>query len=84
MFMPDNDGSKLVSMLTIKAVILLGLYHSMPHLLLASGMLGFKMGLRTALDEYDELKEEDKTSKIGRTLIGKGRMMFVSYLWTAL
>jgi hypothetical protein len=70
--------------MTIKAIILLGLYYSLPHLLLASGMLGYKLGLRTALDEFDDLSEEDKQSKIGRALIGKGRMMFVSYLWNAL
>lgn len=82
--MPDDDGSKLITTLTLKAFSLLGLYYSLPHHLLASGMLGYKVGLRTALDEFDELPEEDKKGAVGRTLVGKGRMMFVAYLWSAL
>lgn len=84
MFMPDDDGSKLITTLTLKALSLLGLYYSLPHHLLASGMMGYKIGLRTALDEFDELSQDDKLGKVGRILIGKGRMMFVAYLWSAL
>ncbi|GAA5996578.1 hypothetical protein JCM5350_003451 [Sporobolomyces pararoseus] len=83
MFMPDDDGSRLITTLTLKSFALLGLYYSLPHHLLASGMLGYKVGLRSALDDFSEVSEEDQKGKIGRTLVGKGRMMLVVYLWCA-
>lgn len=82
--MPDDDGSRLITTLTLKSFALLGLYYSLPHHLLASGMLGYKVGLRSALDDFSEVSEEDQKGKIGRTLVGKGRMMLVVYLWCAL
>ncbi|GAA5876989.1 hypothetical protein JCM1840_007091 [Sporobolomyces johnsonii] len=77
-----DDASEL-SLLGLKSILLLGLYHAMPQLLLASMFLGHRMGLSTALQEFDELSEEEKQSKKGRALISKGRIFFVSYTWTA-
>ncbi|GAA5937645.1 Zn(II)2Cys6 transcription factor domain-containing protein [Sporobolomyces koalae] len=84
MFTPLNDGTKQFAILSVKAITLLGLYYSLPHLLLASVMLSHRAGTRSALDEFEELSDEQKNSKIGRILAEKGRMMFISSIWGAL
>ncbi|CEQ40126.1 SPOSA6832_01712, partial [Sporobolomyces salmonicolor] len=78
------DDARQLSLLTLKSILLLGLHQAMPQLLLASMFLGHRMGLSTALQEFNELREQEKQSKRGRALISKGRIFFVSYIWTAL
>ncbi|GAA5955979.1 hypothetical protein JCM10213_006525, partial [Rhodosporidiobolus nylandii] len=70
--------------LSLKALMLLGLYHAMPELLVHVWMLGYRFVLPTALLEFDELSEEEKASKVGRTLLNRGRVFLVGYLWLAL
>ncbi|GAA5877477.1 hypothetical protein JCM8547_001085 [Rhodosporidiobolus lusitaniae] len=72
-----------MSTLSLKALMLLALYHSMPELLVHVFMLGYRFVLPTAMHEFERLSEEEKMGKQGRTLVNRGRVFLTGYLWLA-
>lgn len=85
---PGSDAADApkprLSTLSLKALMLLALYHSMPELLVHVYMLGYRFVLPTALLGFDKLSEEEKLSPAGRGMINQGRVFLTGYLWLAL
>ncbi|GAA6031363.1 hypothetical protein JCM8097_005624 [Rhodosporidiobolus ruineniae] len=84
---PGSDSADApkprMSTLSLKALMLLALYHSMPELLVHVYMLGFRFILPSALQDFERMSDEEKKGKAGRTLVNRGRVMLVGYLWLA-
>lgn len=72
-----------VSLLTFKAVVLLGLYTGLTGLLGQTVFLCYDLGVATAMFEYEALTAEEQASRKGALLISKGRTFLVSWLWVA-
>ncbi|GAA5886798.1 hypothetical protein JCM6882_005895 [Rhodosporidiobolus microsporus] len=84
---PGSDAADApkprLSTLSLKALMLLALYHSMPELLVHVWMLGGRFIMPTALLEFERLSKEEKATKAGRELVNKGRVFLTGYLWLA-
>ncbi|GAA5992211.1 hypothetical protein JCM11641_001016 [Rhodosporidiobolus odoratus] len=84
---PGSDAADApkprLSTLSLKALMLLALNHSLPELFVHVFMLGYRFVLPTSLLEFEKLTEEEKMSEKGRELINRGRVFLVWYLWTA-
>ncbi|GAA5838796.1 hypothetical protein JCM11251_006741 [Rhodosporidiobolus azoricus] len=84
---PGSDAADApkprVSSLSLKALALIALYHSMPELLVHVWMLGGRFVMPTALLEFERLSEEEQKSPAGRVLVNQGRFFLTGYLWLA-
>ncbi|BGP41813.1 hypothetical protein JCM10449v2_005804 [Rhodotorula kratochvilovae] len=67
--------------LSLKALILLGLYHSMPELLVHAWVAGYRFIQPTATQEFADMTEEERNSPKGRRLVNHTRVGLVAWLW---
>ncbi|GAA5935563.1 hypothetical protein JCM3775_003352 [Rhodotorula graminis] len=67
--------------LTLKALILLGLYHSMPELLVHSWMSGYRFIQPMVTQVFFAMTPEERNSPEARSLVNHTRVSLVAWLW---
>ncbi|GAA5851664.1 hypothetical protein JCM9279_002537 [Rhodotorula babjevae] len=67
--------------LTLKALILLGLYHSMPELLVHSWMSGYRFIQPMVTQVFFSMTPEERNSPEARSLVNHTRVSLVAWLW---
>lgn len=70
--------------LTLKALILLGLYHSMPELLVHAWMAGYRFIQPQASQAFYEMTPEERSSPKARGIVNHTRVGLVAWLWLSL
>ncbi|BGP09768.1 hypothetical protein JCM10049v2_005641 [Rhodotorula toruloides] len=80
---PNSMLEPRLSTLSLKALFLLGLYHSLPELLAHSWMAGWRYLWPSAVLDFERLSEEEKRGPVGRRLINVSRVGFIGWLWVS-
>ncbi|GEM10184.1 microtubule-associated protein [Rhodotorula toruloides] len=80
---PNSMLEPRLSTLSLKALFLLGLYHSLPELLAHSWMAGWRYLWPSAVLDFEQLSEEEKRGPVGRRLINISRVGFIGWLWVS-
>lgn len=73
-----------LSTLSLKALVLLGLYHAMPDLLMHAWIGGFRFIWPSSLLEYEQMTPEERGSLRGLRCINIARVGIVACLWHSL
>ena len=77
-------GRRLLTLLDLKAYLLLAVYNGLTGVTGHMASLTNLMGLPTALVEFARLSDEEKRSSKGEDLTIRGRMFLLSYCWASM
>ncbi|GAA5957766.1 hypothetical protein JCM8115_006241 [Rhodotorula mucilaginosa] len=70
-----------LSTLSLKALVLLGLYHAMPELLMHAWIAGYRFIWPSSLLEYEHMTNEERSSLRGLRSINIARVGVIACLW---
>ncbi|GAA5977121.1 hypothetical protein JCM10908_004863 [Rhodotorula pacifica] len=70
-----------LSTLSLKALVLLGLYHGMPDLLMHAWISGYRFIWPSSLLEYESMSDEERASPQGLRSINIARTGIIACLW---
>lgn len=73
-----------LSTLSLKALVLLGLYHAMPELLMHAWIAGYRFIWPSSLLEYEHMTNEERSSLRGLRSINIARVGVITCLWHSL
>lgn len=73
-----------LSTLSLKALVLLGLYHAMPELLMHAWIAGYRFIWPSSLLEYEHMSDEERSSPRGLRSINIARVGVIACLWHSL
>lgn len=68
----------------LRGIMLLAMYNSLEDLVPLGVSLSYRFGLHTALLEYEQLSQAEKSSDEGLRVISQGRTFLLAYFWTVM
>lgn len=80
----SNEFEPRLSTLSLKALVLLGLYHGMPDLLTHAWIAGYRFIWPPSMLEYEQMSEEERVTPRGRRCINIARVGIIACLWHSL